>query len=66
MKKTVKIIIIILLLLPIVFLASGYYLGIFFTPEVKEQSMGPYIYLYEEYTGDYKNTGLVFERVNRY
>jgi len=32
-------------------------------PSVTEAKMGPYLFVYEEYTGPYMNTGKVFDKV---
>jgi len=60
-----KIIITIILVLLVAMIAFGYYIGLFSTPKVTEQTMGEYIYAYEEFVGDYKKTAPVFENVNK-
>lgn len=44
----------------VVFLA---YIGVFSTPKATEMTTGPYTYVYEEFTGDYKKSGPVFDKV---
>ncbi|MBN1621779.1 MAG: hypothetical protein JW871_04230 [Endomicrobiales bacterium] len=42
-----------------------FYMGVFSTPEVTEMETGPYTIVYEEFIGDYKKSGQVFERVGK-
>ncbi len=44
----------------LVFLAN---IGIFFTPVATEMVTGPYTFVYEEFIGDYKESGVVFDRI---
>jgi hypothetical protein len=39
------------------------YMGIFDRLKVEEKEMGPYIFAYEEYIGDYAKTGPIFDKV---
>ena len=39
------------------------YLGMFSTLEPYEKVMGPYTFVYEDFTGPYKDTGPVFDKV---
>ena len=39
------------------------YMGIFNNMKVEERMTGPYTYVYEQYVGDYKNTGSVFDKL---
>lgn len=39
------------------------YMGMFSAPGVDERGMGPYTIVYESFTGPYKDTGKVFEKV---
>ncbi|MFA5113902.1 MAG: GyrI-like domain-containing protein [Candidatus Margulisiibacteriota bacterium] len=39
------------------------YMGVFSTPKVTVQKVGPYTLVYEEYVGPYSNTGKVIQRV---
>lgn len=40
-----------------------FYMGFFNGMRVSENMIGPYTYVYESYTGAYKDTGKVFEKV---
>jgi GyrI-like small molecule binding domain len=40
------------------------YMGIFSSPKVTEQTTGPYTYVYQEFTGPYKDTGPIFTKVD--
>ena len=55
-------IVIILVILVVGFLA---YLGYFSTPQVSEQKIGPLAFVYEPYVGEYKNTYLIFDKLNK-
>jgi hypothetical protein len=39
------------------------WLGMFSNPSVSEKEMGPYSYVYDEFVGDYRATGPVFDKV---
>lgn len=39
------------------------YMGVFLTPQVTMQKIGPYTLVYEEYVGPYSDTGKVIQRV---
>ena len=62
MKNPKKIITLlgILILAFIVFLA---YMGLFNIPKVSEREIGPFEFVYEDFTGDYAQTGPVFKEV---
>ncbi|MDY6968166.1 MAG: hypothetical protein SVR08_05860 [Spirochaetota bacterium] len=59
----IKIIIIILIILLIGIAGFLSYMGIFYTPVPSEKMTGPYTFVYEEFIGDYKKTGPVFDKV---
>lgn len=54
------IVLVVLVLLAAAWLA---YMGVFSTPKVTRQKIGPYTLVYEEYTGPYSDTGKVIKRV---
>lgn len=45
------------------FLAFSAYIGLFSTPKATETVIGPYTYVYEEFVGEYKKSGPVFDKV---
>ena len=46
-----------------ILIAAAWYMGCMGTYEVEVRSMGPYNFVYEEYTGPYTQSGPVFTRV---
>lgn len=54
-----------LIIVALVVLLFGYlwYLGMFIEPKPYEAKTGPFVYAYEEYVGEYKNTGATFDKV---
>ena len=63
MKKMFIVLGIVIASLAIIVIVVLAWHGFFSTPKVSEQEMGPYSYVYDEYVGEYKNTGPVFEKV---
>jgi hypothetical protein len=61
--KIIKWFLIVLVALVLVIAAWLAYMGIFSTPKVTVQKIGPYTLVYEEYVGSYSNTGKVLQRV---
>ncbi|HEY9123414.1 MAG TPA: hypothetical protein PK252_07765 [Bacteroidales bacterium] len=49
-----------LVLVVVIYLAV---MGMFSSPKVTEKEMGPYCFVYEDFTGPYQNTGPVFDKV---
>jgi hypothetical protein len=58
-----NIIIGVILTLLLVALAYLSYIGVFHSVAVDEREVGPFILVYEEYTGDYKNTPRITEEI---
>ncbi|MBN2087648.1 GyrI-like domain-containing protein [Candidatus Peregrinibacteria bacterium] len=60
MRKIISIIVFIILL------AIGFlgYMGLFGDINVVEKEVGPYIFAYEDFVGDYAKTGPVFDEIN--
>jgi hypothetical protein len=58
--KTILVIIALLLVILILFLA---YMGVFKSISFEEKEMGPYVFAYQDHTGDYAQSGPVFEAV---
>lgn len=52
-----------LVLVVAIIVAAAWYMGCIGTYEVDVRAMGPYNFVYEEYTGDYAQSGEVFTRV---
>ncbi len=52
----------VIILAVVIFLA---YLGMFSNYEPTEKEMGPYTFVYEKFVGPYKDTGSVFNRVDK-
>ncbi|MBN1532618.1 MAG: hypothetical protein JXA20_08150 [Spirochaetes bacterium] len=68
MSRGLKIVIIIAIVIgTLVAGVAGYlcYLGVFSSPQVSVSFTGPYTFAYEEFVGDYKESGPVFDRVYR-
>jgi hypothetical protein len=66
MRKGVKVLIALAILAGVIIIGvGGYlgYLGAFSSPAVTESFTGPYTFAYEEFIGDYKESGPVFDRV---
>ena len=63
--KIIKWILIVIVLLIIALAAFLWYLGVFSTPKVVEQKIGPFTLVYEEYTGPYSGSGTVMARISR-
>ncbi len=63
--KIIKWILIVIVLLVIALAAFLWYLGVFSTPKVVEQKIGPFTLVYEEYTGPYSGSGTVMARISR-
>jgi len=61
--KLLKWLLVIFLVLVVALLAFLAYLGVFSTPKVTEQQVGPYTLVYEDYIGPYSNTGQVLSKV---
>lgn len=61
--KALKIILIVILVLIIGFVAFLVYMGVFSNPKAYEGVTGPYTMAYEEFVGDYKKSGVVFDKV---
>lgn len=61
--KILKWILIVIVFLVLSLAAFLVYLGVFSTPQVTEQKVGPYTLVYEEYTGPYSNSGQVVGKV---
>lgn len=49
-----------LVLVVVIYLAV---MGMFSSPKATEKEMGPYCFVYEDFTGPYQNTGPVFDKV---
>jgi hypothetical protein len=47
----------------VVILGLAFYMGMFSQVSVTAKKTGPYTLVYEEFTGNYKNTGPVFEKI---
>jgi len=63
--KALKWILIVLAVLVLILLAFLAYMGVFSAPKATEMKTGPYLLVYEEFTGPYAQTGKVFERVSK-
>ncbi len=63
MKKFFKWVLIVIAVLVLAGLAFMAYMGLLTAPKVSEMKMGPYLFVYEEFTGPYMDTGKVFEKV---
>lgn len=61
--KILKWIGIIILILILAFLGFMGYMGMLTPGDVVEKEMGPYTYVYREFTGPYNETGPVFDKV---
>ena len=62
MKKAgkIKALLLIIILIILGFLA---YMGLFNIPKVSEREIGPFEFVYEDFTGDYAETGPIFEEI---
>ena len=61
--KILKWVLVVLVVLVLALLAFLAYMGVFSTPTVTEQIIGPYTLVYEEYTGPYSGSGKVIGSV---
>jgi hypothetical protein len=61
--KVLKWLLIVIVVLVLVVLGWLAYMGVFTTPKVSVQKIGPYTLVYEEYTGPYSGSGPVIGRV---
>jgi DNA gyrase inhibitor GyrI len=62
--KILKWFLIVLVVLVLAAAAWLAYMGVFSTPKVSVQKVGPYTLIYEEYTGPYSDTGKVIKKVD--
>ena len=63
MKKVITIILGTFVAVFVASLVFSAYMGMFSTPKATETETGPYTFVYEEFTGDYKKTGPVFDKI---
>ena len=52
-----------LLVVIIALIGVSAYFGAFYGVDIEEKDMGPYVFVYEPFWGDYKETAVVFDRV---
>lgn len=63
MKKVLKWFFALLAVVVVAGLAFFGYMGLLGSPKVSEMKMGPFLFVYQEYTGPYMNTGKIFDKV---
>lgn len=61
--KIIKWILVLIALVLVSGIGFAAYMGLFSTPEVLVENRGPYTFIYDSFTGPYKDTAPVFDRV---